>query len=89
MEITRATVEATADLDFENFEDYRNEPDNFFLETNWYITQPMSLHQKATVFNTNRQTILSNLSVISTTWLTSLRMIWKTISPNANRKVNP
>ena len=35
MEITHATVEATADLDFENFEEYHNEPDSFFLETNW------------------------------------------------------
>ena len=35
MEITHATVEATADLDFENFDEYHDEPDNFFLETNW------------------------------------------------------
>lgn len=35
MEITRATIEATADLDFENFEEYHDEPDNFFLGTNW------------------------------------------------------
>lgn len=35
MEITRATVESTADLDLEDFEEYQDHPDDFFLDTNW------------------------------------------------------
>lgn len=35
MEITHATVESTANLDFEDLNEYKDLPDDFFLETNW------------------------------------------------------
>ena len=35
MEITRAIIESTANIDFKDFKEYQNRPDNFFLETNW------------------------------------------------------
>ena len=89
MEITRATVETTADLDFENFKEYHDEPDNFFLETNWVrypaeVTSSEGYHIQYIPL-----TISLKPSVISTTWPILLKMIWKTIWQTELRKANP
>lgn len=36
-EVTRARVEGDAEINFKNFEEYQNHPDDFFLETEWNL----------------------------------------------------
>lgn len=35
IEITHETIQSTADLDLEDFNEYQDHPDDFLLETNW------------------------------------------------------
>lgn len=34
-EVTRARIEANAEIDFDNFKDYQNDPETFFVDTIW------------------------------------------------------